>query len=421
MLMEATGGLAARPEGFVIYLSTQSDTPPCGVFADKLAEWRDIRDGKIQAPHVLPLLYEFPNALLKDERFRAPEHWRLTNPNLGASVSQDYLETQYAEAQRSGRAKLNIFFAKHLNVQIGQALRADGWVGAEVWEIGREDGLTLETLLDRSEVVTIGVDGGGLMDLYSVAVIGRDKETGHWLCWSHSHLTAVGAFRCKANAEDYLAFKRAGELTVFRQQHVLAAQAESDPAVAALLEDVEAADPTPGALGPDIAYTLDLVKRIKDRGLLGKVGVDAAMIGALVDALATIGVTQEAGLLEAVRQGVGLRGAIKTVERKLDDGTFRHGGQKLLDWSVGNLVVVLTPSAMRVARDEAGFGKVDPMMAVFDAAELMSRNPEAKNGPSIYEKRGLTVLRLGGEALPGAAAPRSDPPPGAYEPRPHFR
>jgi phage terminase large subunit-like protein len=86
-------------------------------------------------------------------------------------------------------------------------------------------------------------------------------------------------------------------------------------------------------------------------------------------------VTEEAGLLKGVRQGISLMGAIKTVERKLADGSFKHDGSRMLAWCVGNARIVPTPTAMRVARDEAGLGKIDPLMAAFDAAELMATNP----------------------------------------------
>ena len=75
--------------------------------------------------------------------------------------------------------------------------------------------------------------------------------------------------------------------------------------------------------------------------------------------------------------GNALMGAIKTIERKLVDGTFRHGGQALMKWCAGNAIVQPTPTGMRVARDASGYGKIDPLMALFDATALMAMNPSA--------------------------------------------
>lgn len=382
MLLEAMGGLASRPEGFVIYLSTQSDSPPAGVFAQKLDEFRAIRDGKVNDPGSLPVIYEFPKSVLKDEKFRQQENWWITNPNLGASVDERYLSDQLAKAERAGRAELVGFFAKHLNVQIGNNLRSDGWAGAVVWPRGIDQALTLDDLLARSEVVTIGIDGGGLDDLLGVAVIGRERGTNRWLGWAHGLISTIGAYRRKANAEDYLRFKKACDLTIFRFGHAAEDLIDDDPVLSELLIDVPEANLDPMVLPPDIQFVVDLVQRVMGLGLLAAgesgagVGVDAAGIGAIVDALAAIGVTQNDKNLDSVRQGIALMGAIKTVERMLADGRFRHGNQQLLSWCAGNLIIVPTPTAMRVGRDEAGFGKVDPLMALFNAAHLMSLNPE---------------------------------------------
>ncbi|TAN01536.1 MAG: terminase large subunit [Rhizobiaceae bacterium] len=276
LLLEAQGGLASRPEGFVIYLSTQSDQPPAGVFAQKLDEFRSIRDGKVNDPSSLPLLYEFPKRLLKDEQFRKQEYWFVTNPNLGASVDEAYLVNQMSKADRAGRAAVVGFLAKHLNVQIGQSLRSDGWAGAVVWARGIETGLSLDEILKRSEVVTVGIDGGGLDDLLGVAIIGRERGTNRWLGWAHGLLSTIGAYRRKANVEDYLRFKQAGELTVFRFGHAAEEMIDDDPVLAELLRDVAPANDDPAALPPDIQYVVDLVMRIRDMGLLAQVGVDAA-------------------------------------------------------------------------------------------------------------------------------------------------
>ncbi len=119
---------------------------------------------------------------------------------------------------------------------------------------------------------------------------------------------------------------------MFRFGHIDEREIDEDPALADIFADVPPAIDDPEALPRDIQFVVDLVARIRDAGLLAEVGVDAAGIGAIVDALAGIGVTQDAGTLDAVRQGIGLMGPIKTVERKLADGTFRHGDQPLLNY-----------------------------------------------------------------------------------------
>lgn len=377
MIREAAGGLTSRPEGFVIYLSTQSPKKPQGIFAQKLEEFRAIRDGKLNDPESLALFHEYPEAMIKSGEYKKPQNFYIPNPNIDRSVDANYIIAELRKAERVGRSSVIDVEAKHLNVQVGISQRSDGWAGAVVWHRGIDLTLTLDELLARCEVVTVGIDGGGLDDLLGVGVVGRERETNRWLGWSHGLISTVGAHRRKANAESYLSFKKAGELTVFRFGHEDEAEIDEDPALAELVADVPAAETDPNALPRDIQYVVDLVTRVRDLGLLAQVGVDAAGIGAIVDALAKIGITQDAEKLDAVRQGIALMGAIKTIERMLADGRFRHGNQELLGWCAGNLVIVPTPTAMRVGRDDAGFGKVDPLMAVFNAAHLMALNPSA--------------------------------------------
>lgn len=347
MLKEATGGLVSRPEGFVISITTQSDAPPAGVFKDKLDYARDVRDGVIEDRRFLPVIYEFPKAMLEAEAYLQPENFYVTNPNLGQSVSVEDLEDMLRKELAKGPESRNVFLAKHLNVEIGLNLRANRWPGADFWAGRGDKTLTFDTLLDRSEVVVVGIDGGGLDDLFGLAVIGRDRETRDWLVWAHAWCHQGVLERRKSIATKLREFEREGSLTIVGDE----------------LEDVSA--------------IVSLIDEVKQRGLLASVAVDPAGLGEMIEALAEIGVTQEEGLLIGAAQGFAMMNAIKTSERKLANGTMRHSGSALMAWCVGNLKIEPTATAIRATKQNAGDAKIDPVMALFDAVQVMSRNPEA--------------------------------------------
>jgi phage terminase large subunit-like protein len=359
MFREAFGGLAARPEGFVFQITTQSDTPPKGYFDAQLKKFRDIRDGKIVDNNSLPILFEYPAKMIKEKAYLDPRTYYIPNPNLGASVDEESLLYDFEEAKRGGPATLADFLAKRLNVEIGIGLRSDGWAGALVWLDGADPTLTLNTLIERSEVIVASVDGGGLDDLLGLCVMGREKNTKCWLVWNRAYISPLGRERRKANATSYEKFAKAGDL-VFVEK-----------------------------LPDDVTAFIEVVQKCKDSGLLHSVGADPAGLGIMVDALEAIDVSVEKENLSAVKQGVALMGAIKTTERRLADGTLKHSNQDLMVWCAGNAIVQPTSTGMRIVRDESGFGKIDPLMALFNCAAMMSTNPEPKR--TVYEDRGLRV------------------------------
>jgi phage terminase large subunit-like protein len=350
VFVELRGALTKRPDGFLFQTTTQSKQVPSGVFAAELEMARSVRDGKHRLP-LLPILYELPDRLARDGGWRDPQYWPLVNPNLGRSTNADFLAREVMRADADGPAAVALIASQHFNVQIGMSLRADGWAGANYWNRGVEEGLTLDEVLARSEAVVVGIDGGGLDDLLGIAVVGREKNTKTHLAWTHALISPEGLERRKANGPFYEKFQADGDLTVVEE------------------------------LPDDISFVVDIVEKVKASKKLAGVGVDALGIGGIVDSLARVGVTQENELLAGVRQGISLMGAIKTVERKLVDGSFKHGGQALMTWCAGNARIVPTPTGMRVARDDSGYGKIDPLMALFNACALMALNPTAQKRP----------------------------------------
>jgi len=361
MLMEATGGMVSRPEGFVVFLTTHSDEPPAGVYKDKLELFRDIRDGVIVDNSKFGMLYEWPGAMLDAESYLDPAFFYVTNPNIGRSVDAQWLADKLVEAQRGGGEGIQVFLAKHLNVEIGLKLRRDRWPGADFWPEAHDPTfVSFDDLLVRCDTIVFGGDGGGSDDLFGLGAIGRDRDTREWLIWAHAWAHPIVLERRKSEASVLRDFEREGSLTICQ-------------------------DPT-----DDIRGAADYIERAGNAGLLpseAAIGLDAFGVSAFVDELSYRGFDAgPGGQVIAIPQGYRLNSAIIGLERKLMDGTAKHAGQAMLAWCVGNAKVEQRGNAVLVTKQAAGKAKIDPLVAIFNAVILMSRNPAA--APN-YEYTGI--------------------------------
>ncbi len=353
MLREATGGLVSRPEGFIIWASTQSDEEPAGVFKAKLDYFRSVRDGKINDRESLPVIYEFPEDMSEAEAYLDPANFYVTNPNIGRSVDVAYLERELEKVRDANDGTRQVFLAKHLNVEIGLKLANNRWAGADYWEGAADKSLTLDEVLARSEVCTVGIDGGGLDDLFGLAVLGRCKNTKHWLLWTHAWAHDDVLKRRNDIASRLMDFRRDGDLTI------------SEDPMAPILEAA--------------AY----IERVKEAGLLPAaegVGIDPIGVQPLVDELEARGIAP--GQQVAIRQGFALSPASWGSEIKLKNGSLKHGGQPMMAWCVGNAKVEVRGGAVIITKQSAGRAKIDPLVAAFNAMMLMARKPGVAKAPS---------------------------------------
>lgn len=370
IFVEIRGSLASRPDGFLLQITTQSKTPPSGVFKSELQTARDVRDSLIVLP-LLAVLYELPPEDSIENGWLRPETWGMVNPNLNRSVDEAYLSDEVLKAKRDGPEKLALIASQHFNVEIGLGLHADRWPGALYWAnaawvapkrslLGRAG---LDLLLAICDMVVAGIDGGGLDDLASLALIGRHRETREWIHWVRAWAHPEVFEQRKQIAPRLRNFEQDGDL-------IVCTDAEQDAREMA-----------------------EICAEVYEAGLFpekGAIGLDAFGVATVLDALAVEGIEGE--MLFAVPQGYKLQSAVTTLPRRLKDKTMRHCGQPLMAWAVGNAKTELKGSNYVVTKQAAGAAKIDPLMATFNAAMLMFANPVASGGPSVYEKRGMLVV-----------------------------
>jgi len=348
---QVRGGMLPNPEAALVIITTQSDEAPSGAFKSELQYARGVRDGRIKNGRMLPLIYEFPEAMQTDpERpWQDPKRWPMVLPNLNRSITIERLEADWNTAKEKGDEEERRWASQHLNVEIGLALHSDRWVGTDYWLDATDESITLDGILERCDVAVAGIDGGGLDDLLGVAVCGRDRVTRDWLFWMKAWAQDDVLRRHKQIAERLRDFEAEGDL-VFCEY------------------------PT-----QDIVEVADIIERLWQAGLLPEshsIGLDPQGVAQMVEEIAERSIPRET--MVAIPQGYKLSRAIWGMERKLKDGTIWHAGQGLMSWCVSNARTEQRGNAVLITKQAAGKAKIDPLIAAFNCIDLMSASPDAR-------------------------------------------
>ncbi len=129
---------------------------------------RGVRDGLVRNPYFLPLIYELDG----DDKWDDATTWHKCNPNLGVSISEDFLKEECQRAKDSP-AYENTFRNLYLNEWTEQDIRwlpMDKWrlCGGELRSLLGSDcwaGLDLSTTTDITALVLAFPDADGKISL----------------------------------------------------------------------------------------------------------------------------------------------------------------------------------------------------------------------------------------------------------------
>jgi phage terminase large subunit-like protein len=160
-------GMGARSQPLLLVISTAGESieGPC---YDEQLTLQQVLEGVIEDDELFGIVYSID----ADDDWTSPDAYRKANPNIGVSVSEEFLEARRREAVQNAR-KAGIYKIKHLNVWV-QAM--EGFFDVEAWKRCADPSLTLEEMAGRP--CWVGLDLASKIDIVAVQYVFPPLEPG---------------------------------------------------------------------------------------------------------------------------------------------------------------------------------------------------------------------------------------------------
>lgn len=315
-----------------------------------------VRDGQIQRPDFLPVIYEAPKVLdgaeldYTDPAVYSNERiWEIANPNLGVSVSRAYLRSECQRAMEIP-SSLPTFLRLHLNVRTQQVSM---WLDLQKWD-GSAGEVNAAALAGRP--CWAGLDLGATSDLTSLCLLFPDDDGSYQALWYNWVPEETAKKRAQRGDPVYLEALARGEL------------------------ETTEGDET------DYSVIRSRIQDLADLYAIQEIAVDRLFQG--VEFCQHL--VQDGFVVVPFGQGhLSMAAPTQELERLVNRGDFHHGGNRLVRWCAGNCVVRRDPAGNMKPDKEKSADKIDPIVSVIMA---LGRCMVRKESGSVYDTRGLVTL-----------------------------
>lgn len=337
-------GMGARQEPLQLIITTAGVdiSSPCKEFDDYA---RKVLDGVLDDEKLFVLIY----CADEGDDWENWDTWVKANPNLGVSVSEEYLRDKLREAKQRV-SQQNIIRTKHLNEWMNSG---SAWIDPAMWAKLADPALKIEDF--RGERCWAGLDLASKIDLCALVLLFQRGDL--WFLFSKHYLPEETAE--KAQNQHFQRWAKEGWLTL-----------------------------TEGAR-TDFAYIERDLKEIAEHHALQELGFDPRESGYLV---ANIQEWASFQCVEIAQGPAHMSEPMKELEAIIHSGTIRHAGDPLFAWQLSNVIIKQGrgggPIKTYYPTKQNNESKIDGPVAAIMA---LSR-AKLDTGGSVYETRGVLTL-----------------------------
>ncbi len=335
-------GQGARDQPLILIITTAGSNlaGPC---YEKELQLRKTLQGTIENDELFGVVYTIED----DAEPFSEDALKMANPNLGVSVSADYLKSRLKEALQSP-SKQAIYKTKHLNCWVGAR---NAWMNMQAWNKAPPR-KTLDELKGRE--CYAGLDLASKIDIAVLILLFPPTEDDpiwhvHGRYYLPEDLVESGA---TSNASHYAGWAKSGYLCTTSGNVI------------------------------DFAVIMDDLRDFASAFHLLEIPYDPWQATQMATTLLAEGLP----MVELRPTVANYSAAMKEVESLVLIQKLAHGGCPVLTWMASNVVAKLDQKDNVYPCKEAPQNKIDGMVALISA---MARAMTRQETSSVYESRGM--------------------------------